>query len=100
MKMLRRGYGTEMEKGDTNFLCVGYFIKETGHQHNFFRFHPVHIRLCRLGPLIHLLPEAKKKDVRGLEKCARKLSGCSLFFNGACSREEYLEDIGNQNQLD
>ena len=41
--------------------------------------------LC-LGPLIHPLPAAEKREVRELEKCALKLakSGCSLLFNGAC----------------
>ena len=44
--------------------------------------------LC-LGPLIHPLPAAEKREVRELEKCALKLakSGCSLLFNGACLRE-------------
>ena len=64
-----------MEKWDTNFLCEGYFIKDTGHQHKLFRFHPVHWRhirifLCHvndpvqmalyLGPLIHPLPAAEE----------------------------------------
>ena len=44
--------------------------------------------LC-LGPLIHPLSAAEKREVRELEKCALKLakSGCSLLFNGACLRE-------------
>ena len=44
--------------------------------------------LC-LGPLIHPLPAAERREVRELKKCDLKLaiSGCSLLFNGACLRE-------------
>ena len=50
-----------------------------------------------LGPLVHPLPAALKKEVRELEKVSLKLAktDCSLLFNGICLSENLLPNYSN-----